>query len=43
MLRISFNDSALKKLTLKELKALYKGSSKEEQQAAEKRWRELKG
>jgi hypothetical protein len=43
MLRISFNDSALKKLTLKQLQALYKGSSKEVREAAEKRWRELKG
>lgn len=41
-MRVSFNDSTLKKLTLKQLQALYKGSSKELQQLAEKRWRELK-
>jgi hypothetical protein len=42
-MRTSFNDEALKKLTLKQLTELYKGSSKEVRTAAEKRWRILKG
>jgi hypothetical protein len=42
-MRISFNDEAIKKLTLKQLQTLYKGSSKEVREAAEARWRILKG
>lgn len=40
-MRVSFNENVFKKMTLKEVKNLYKGRTEKEQILAERFWRKL--